>query len=77
MKYLLFGIPTGNEWFLVIIILLAAIFWIKTLVDIAYAKFPETITKIFWLLLVFCSGFIGALIYIFFGKKGITSDKSI
>ena len=51
------------------IILFATIFWIVELVDVVRRDFNDDNMKIVWLLIIFFTHFLGALIYYFVGKN--------
>lgn len=65
------SMPGGSEWLIIIVGLLFAFYWIKTLVDIINRSFPESSTKIIWLLVVIFFGIIGAAVYNFWGKEDV------
>ncbi len=50
-------------------VLLPTVFWIVELVDAARRQFPEPNLKIVWLLVIFFTHALGALIYYFVGKQ--------
>ena len=52
-------------FFMFIIVILFAIFWIWMIVDCAQRKFKDDGSKIAWILIVVLLGFIGAIIYYF------------
>ena len=68
-QVLLLQMPNGAEWLIVVFIILAALFWLKTLVELIGNRSLDTSSKIAWLIVVLFLGFIGAVIYLFFGKK--------
>lgn len=49
--------------------ILALIFWIFMIVDVASRKFKQENDKIMWILIVILTGIIGAAIYYFMIKK--------
>ena len=56
-------------WFAIIVLaILAFIFWILMLVNVATAK-NKGDWKVIWILIVVLLGIIGAIIYYFVGKK--------
>ena len=63
------GILFGLWGLLLICGLLGTIFWIVELVDVARREFPDSNTKVLWLLVVLLSHGIGALVYYFVGKR--------
>lgn len=67
IQTLLFSMPGGSEWLLIILAFLA--WWIYTIVEIATSKFKDNGNKTVWLLVVIFLGFIGTLIYWFAGRS--------
>jgi hypothetical protein len=63
------AMPAGKEWFLVILIVVMLVFWIKTLLIISSRKFINEGSKIEWLLIVFLMPVLGVILYNFFGHK--------
>ena len=53
----------------VIIVLIATIFWIAELIDVARREFPLPVMKVVWLLILIFSHGIGALLYWLIGRK--------
>jgi prolipoprotein diacylglyceryltransferase len=49
--------------------ILALIFWIFMIVDVASRKFKQENDKVMWILIVILTGVIGAAIYYFIIKK--------
>jgi len=49
--------------------ILALVFWIFMIVDVAKRKFKEENDRIMWILIIIFTGIIGALIYYFMIKK--------
>jgi len=64
-----FGLVFALWGLLLISGLLGTIFWIVELVDVARREFPDSNTKVLWLLVVLLSHGIGALVYYFVGKR--------
>jgi hypothetical protein len=57
--------------------LIGTIFWIVELIDIARRQFNDPVMKIVWLVVVFFTHFIGALVYFFIGKRdGVIPGQS-
>ncbi|MBC7867046.1 MAG: PLDc N-terminal domain-containing protein [Gloeobacteraceae cyanobacterium ES-bin-316] len=70
---LLFSFPGTSEIGIIVLVLVAAIFWIKMILEIATSSFANKESKIMWLLITIFLGFIGALIYFFVGRNSRTS----
>ncbi len=69
MEHAFGGILVGGGALLALgIVLVLSLFWIVEMVDILRRQFPDPMIKILWLLLVFFTHTIGALIYYFVGK---------
>ena len=54
---------------LIILVILATVFWIVELVDVARREFPDPNTKLIWLVVILLSHGIGSLIYYFVGRQ--------
>lgn len=64
------SMPGGIEsWFLVAIAALLFIYWIRTLIEVIRANFPDPLTKVLWVAIIFIFGIIGAAVYNFWGKE--------
>lgn len=55
--------------FAVVIALIATVFWIVEIVDVARREFRDPTMKVVWVLIIILTHFIGALIYFFIGKR--------
>ncbi len=63
MNTMAIGIPEGAELvYLLLLLVLPAIFWIWTIVDCAMRE-PEGNDKLVWLIVIVLIGIIGSLIY--------------
>ncbi|MGN6436065.1 MAG: PLDc N-terminal domain-containing protein [Agriterribacter sp.] len=69
------SMPGASEWLMIIVGLLLFFYWATTLVDVINRNFPETSTKVIWLLIVIFLGVIGAAVYNFWSKKSVVSDR--
>ena len=65
------GGPSDIAIVLFVLLLIAAltIFWIVELVDAARRQFPDILTKVVWLVVIFFTHVLGALLYYFLGKR--------
>ncbi len=69
---LAFGFGGLSITILLLVVLAVAVptvFWVIQLVDAARREFPDQTVKIVWLLVIFFTHFIGAVVYYFVGKK--------
>lgn len=75
-EILLFSMPGGSEWILILLVLAFAFYWIKTLVEIANTKFEDSATKIVWFMPVLFLFVFGAIIYNWFGRpRKLTTNE--
>lgn len=65
---LLFAFPGTTEYVIIVAALIAIIFWIKMIVEIATYDFLNRDTKLTWLLITLLLGIFGALLYYGFGR---------
>jgi Phospholipase_D-nuclease N-terminal len=65
---LLFAFPGTNEFLILFAALIAIIFWVKMLIEIATYNYLNKETKITWLLITIFLGIFGALLYYGFGR---------
>ena len=54
---------------LIVLAILAFIFWILMIIDVAKRKFKNDNDRLVWILVVILAGIIGAIIYYFVIKK--------
>ncbi|MBL0358706.1 MAG: PLDc N-terminal domain-containing protein [Chitinophagaceae bacterium] len=66
---ILLGMPGSAEWIFMLFGLAYLVFWIKTIVEIATAKFNDDSSKLVWLLVVILLGLIGMVLYYIIGRK--------
>ena len=52
-----------------VVLLIATVFWIAELIDVARREFPQPVMKVVWLLILIFSHGIGALLYWLIGRK--------
>lgn len=73
LNQLLFSMPAGAEWILILLALAIALVslgvWIYTIVDIAKSNFSDDTTKIVWLLVVVLTGILGSILYLIIGRS--------
>jgi predicted membrane channel-forming protein YqfA (hemolysin III family) len=60
---ILFGLPGGTEWLLILAFLGLGLWWIFTIIEIARGRYENENDKIVWLLVVILLGILGLIIY--------------
>lgn len=66
---LLFEIPGGFEWFIVLFVILAFCVWLVVLFDIVRNHFEPSNEKLTWLMLVILLPVVGAVLYLAIGRS--------
>lgn len=65
-----FALPEGGrEWLIAILLLIVAVYWIRTIIEVANSRFSNESHKTLWLLLVILVPVLGMLVYMYFGKN--------
>jgi hypothetical protein len=52
-----------------LVVLALAAFWVWMLVDCLRRNFPDSTTKLMWVLLIILTHFVGAVLYFFLGRQ--------
>lgn len=71
MSLLFLGNLGGTEIFILFFLILPIIFWVIAIVDLVQRQFQDQTNKIVWALVILLIPFLGSLLYLLIGRKGV------